>query len=176
MTTSNRFKIISLVDSLQIYCIWFCFALLCSAWIFVIIIRMFQALGRGMVNWQDEVNKCCLKIEEQTEASLQLVKPDLMRNGLQFANQFKEYFVLKVNSRYSHSFSWWKNSFVHSFCVFTWIPLTYLSHSSTKFQNFWHIKSVSGRNSRSTILQHQLCIEHRCSSTRKSQPCKCKQQ
>lgn len=52
------------------------------------------------LNWEAELRKYWSMIEEQTEATLQLIKKDSIRRGLQFDVKFKETFLQLANSRY----------------------------------------------------------------------------
>lgn len=100
---------------------WSIFSFLCER-----SIDFLYSLEYHEVNWQDEVNKCCHKIEEQIELTLQLVKSDLIRNGSQFADQFKDYVTRKATFRWEHS---WCIRFSRNelkpnltfFSIFVWI-------------------------------------------------------
>lgn len=73
-----------------------------------------------VVSWQNEVNRCCFKIEEQTKSSLHVIRSELIRKGSKFADKFKEYFLQKVNTRYCKSI---KTSSVEQSLIYTSVIL-----------------------------------------------------
>lgn len=50
--------------------------------------------------WWDELKKYWCKIEDQTKTSLQLVKRERIRSGLQFDDKFKENFLRSTYTKY----------------------------------------------------------------------------
>lgn len=87
----------------------------------------FSEFMESTINWQDELNKYWIMIDEQTKSSLQLIKSDRIRKGLTFDDQFYDEILRSTNSRYQiifrNIFSYWiifksNSAFICHYCVF----------------------------------------------------------